>query len=36
MSTFSPNRNTLMVNPGDTLAVSISDPRQGFTTVVRD
>ena len=36
VSTFTPNRNTLMVNPGDTLVVSISDPRQGFTTVVRD
>jgi hypothetical protein len=36
VSTFSPNRNTLMINPGDTLVVSISDPRSGFTTVVRD
>jgi hypothetical protein len=34
--TFLPNRNTLMMNPGDMLAVSISDPPQGFTTVVRD
>jgi len=25
-----------MINPGDTLAVSISDPPQGFTTVIRD
>jgi hypothetical protein len=36
VSSMVPNRNTLMVNPGDTLAVSISDPAQGFTTVVRD
>jgi hypothetical protein len=36
VSTFTPNRNTLMINPGDTLAVSISDPPQGFTTVIRD
>ena len=35
-STFTPNGNTLMINPGDQLAVSISDPSQGFTTVVRD
>ena len=25
-----------MINPGDVLAVSISDPPQGFTTVIRD
>ena len=36
VSTFTPNRNTLMINGGDTLVVSISDPPQGFTTVVRD
>ncbi len=36
VSTFTPNRNTLMINPGDALAVSITDPRQGFTTTVRD
>ena len=36
MSTFTPNRNTLMINGGDTLVVSISDPPQGFTTAVRD
>jgi hypothetical protein len=36
VSTFTPNRNTLMINPGDTLAVSISDPPQGLTTVIRD
>jgi hypothetical protein len=34
--TFLPNAHTLMINPGDTLAVSISDPPQGFTTTVRD
>jgi hypothetical protein len=27
VSTFLPNRHTLMINPGDTLVVSISDPR---------
>ena len=36
VSTFTPNRNTLMINGGDTLVVSISDPPQGFTTVIRD
>jgi hypothetical protein len=36
VSTLTPNRDTLMINPGDTLAVSISDPPQGFTTVIRD
>lgn len=36
VSTFSPNAHTLMINPGDVLQVSITDPRQGFTTVVRD
>ena len=36
VSTFTPNRNTLMINGGDTLVVSISDPRQGFTTTIRD
>ena len=25
-----------MINPGDTLRVSISDPPQGFTTTIRD
>jgi hypothetical protein len=34
--TFLPNAHTLMINPGDTLRVSISDPPQGFTTTVRD
>src|SRR5262252_4639212 len=36
VSTFTPNNRTLMFNGGDTLAVSISDPPQGFTTVIRD
>jgi hypothetical protein len=36
VSTFTPNGNTLMINGGDTLAVSISDPPQGFTAVIRD
>jgi len=36
VSSFLPNRHTLMINGGDTLVVSISDPPQGFTTVVRD
>jgi hypothetical protein len=36
VSTFTPNDNTLMINGGDTLAVSISDPPQGFTAVIRD
>ena len=36
MHTFLPNAHTLMINPGDTLAVSISDPPQGFTTTIRD
>jgi hypothetical protein len=36
VNTFTPNRNTLKMNPGDVLVVSISDPPQGFTTTVRD
>ena len=36
VSTLLPNRHTLMINPGDTIKVSISDPPQGFTTVIRD
>ncbi len=35
-STFTPNAHTLMINPGDVVVVSISDPSQGFTTTVRD
>ena len=36
VSTFFPNRSTLMINPGDVLAISITDPPQGFTTTIRD
>ena len=36
VSTMLPNGNTLMINPGDVVAVSISDPPQGFTTIVSD
>jgi hypothetical protein len=36
VSSFTPNGNTLMISPGDVLAVSITDPAQGFTTTVRD
>jgi hypothetical protein len=36
VSSFLPNSHTLMINPGDSLVVSITDPRQGFTTTVRD
>ncbi len=36
VSTFTPNRHTLMINPGDVLVVSITDPRQGFTVTIRD
>ncbi len=36
LSTFTPNAHTLMINPGDVLVVSITDPGQGFTTTVRD
>ena len=36
VSTFLPNGNTLMINPGDSLSISITDPPQGFTTTIRD
>jgi len=36
VSTFTPNGSTLMLNPGDVIVTSISDPAQGFTAVVRD
>jgi hypothetical protein len=36
VSTFTANAHTLMINPGDTLQVAITDPAQGFTTTVRD
>jgi hypothetical protein len=35
-NTFTPNAHTLEINPGDVVETSISDPPQGFTTVVRD
>jgi hypothetical protein len=34
--TFVPNGQTLQMNPGDLLQVTISDPPSGFLTVVRD
>jgi hypothetical protein len=36
VNTFTPNQYTLMINPGDVLVVSITDPPQGFTTTIRD
>jgi hypothetical protein len=36
VSTFTPNRHTLMFHSGDVLVASISDPPQGFTAIVRD
>ena len=36
VSTFTPNANTLKINGGDVLQVSITDPPQGFTTTIRD
>jgi hypothetical protein len=36
VSTLTPNANTLKINGGDVLRVSISDPPQGFTTTIRD
>jgi hypothetical protein len=36
LSTFTPNSHTLLINPGDTLQVSIADPAAGFTTTIRD
>jgi hypothetical protein len=36
VSTLMPNAHTLMINPGDVVVVSISDPPQGFTTKVAD
>jgi hypothetical protein len=36
LSSFTPNAQTLMMNPGDVLKVSISDPAAGFTTRVTD
>jgi hypothetical protein len=36
ISTFIPNQQTLTMNPGDVLRVSISDPASGFTTTIHD
>jgi hypothetical protein len=36
VSTFLPNNKTLLINQGDVLEISITDPAQGFTTVIRD
>jgi hypothetical protein len=36
LSSFTPNASTLMINPGDQLSISISDPARGFTTVIQD
>jgi hypothetical protein len=36
VSSLTPNASTLMINPGDELVVSITDPPAGFTTTVRD
>jgi hypothetical protein len=35
-NTFTPNAHTLKINPGDVVETDISDPPQGFTTVVKD
>jgi len=34
--TATPNSHTLMINPGDAVKVSITDPAGGFTATVRD
>jgi hypothetical protein len=36
LNTYLPNRHTLMINPGDVLVVSIMDPPEGFTVIIRD
>jgi hypothetical protein len=36
LATSTPNGQTLMLNPGDVLRVSITDPKAGFTTTVSD
>jgi hypothetical protein len=36
VSTMFPNGQTLMINPGDVLVVSITDPPEGFTTTIVD
>jgi hypothetical protein len=36
VSTFLPNSRTLLINQGDVLKISITDPAQGFTTEIQD
>ena len=36
LSSLTPNANTLLINGGDVLQVSITDPARGFTTTIRD
>jgi hypothetical protein len=36
VSSFLPNSKTLLINQGDVLEISITDPPQGFTTTIRD
>jgi hypothetical protein len=36
LATDTPNANTLRMNPGDVLKISITDPASGFTTTVSD
>ena len=36
VSSFLPNNKTLLINQGDVLQISITDPPQGFTTTIRD
>ncbi len=36
VSTFLPNSHTLLINQGDVLQISITDPPQGFTATIRD
>jgi hypothetical protein len=36
VSTYLPNKQTLMMNPGDTLAVTIRDTPPGMLTAIRD
>jgi hypothetical protein len=36
VSSYLPNQNTLLINQGDVLAVSITDPAAGLTATIRD
>jgi hypothetical protein len=36
VNTFLPNRHTLLINQGDVIAVSITDPPSGLTATIRD